>query len=166
MVLVSLGAVIITLCAWLTIPFAIPFTLQTFGVFAVLFLLGGKRGTLSVLLYIALGAIGLPVFSGFNSGLGVVLGPTGGFVFGFLSSGALFWALEAFAKKHKLFLLCAAFLSLALCYALGTVWYMYYSHSGALSALAVCVLPYALPDLLKILLAYAVATRVLKSVKL
>ena len=62
-------AALIAVCAWITVPAAVPFTLQIFGVFCVLGLLGGKRGTVAILVYILLGAVGLPVFSGFNGGM-------------------------------------------------------------------------------------------------
>ena len=79
----ALGAVIIAVCSWISIPTVVPFTLQTFAVFSVLGLLGGKRGTISVLIYILLGAVGVPVFAGFSGGFGVILGPTGGYIIGF-----------------------------------------------------------------------------------
>ena len=95
MVLCALFAAILAVSAWLTVPGEVPFTLQTFGVFAALGLLGGKRGTIAIALYLVLGAVGLPVFSGFRGGFGVLLGTTGGYIFGFLLSGLLYWALTA-----------------------------------------------------------------------
>ena len=80
-------AALIAVCSWISIPAAVPFTLQTFAVFCVLGLLGGKRGTVSILVYILLGAIGLPVFSGFNGGIGALLGTTGGYIIGFIFVG-------------------------------------------------------------------------------
>lgn len=65
MVYISIFTVIISVCSWISIPMTVPVTLQTFGVFAAVGILGGRRGTMSVLLYILLGAVGLPVFSGF-----------------------------------------------------------------------------------------------------
>ena len=85
-------AALIAICAWITVPAAVPFTLQTFAIFFVLSLLGGKRGTIAILVYILLGAVGLPVFSGFNGGLGALLGTTGGYIFGFLFIGLIFRA--------------------------------------------------------------------------
>ena len=80
----ALTAAIIAVCAWITVPGPVPFTMQTFGVFLALRLLGGKRGSISVALYILLGAAGLPVFSGFKAGIGVLIGPTGGYILGFI----------------------------------------------------------------------------------
>jgi biotin transport system substrate-specific component len=71
---IGLFAVIIAICSWLSVPATVPFTLQTFAVFCALGLLGGKRGTLAVLVYLLLGAVGLPVFSGFMGGFGRAAG--------------------------------------------------------------------------------------------
>ena len=81
----AIGAALIAVCAWISIPAEVPFTLQTFAIFAVCGLLGGRRGTVSVLVYLLLGAVGLPVFSGFRGGLGALLGTTGGYILGFLA---------------------------------------------------------------------------------
>ena len=69
----ALGAVVIAVCSWISIPAAVPFTMQTFAVFFVLLFLGGRRGTGSILVYVLLGAVGMPVFAQFTSGLGVLL---------------------------------------------------------------------------------------------
>ena len=69
MAYIALMAVLISVCSWLSVPSVIPFTMQTFGVFCALLLLGGKRGSIAVLLYIVMGAVGLPVFSNFTGGV-------------------------------------------------------------------------------------------------
>ena len=74
MTYIALGVVLITVCSWISIPMAVPFTLQTFAVFTVCGMLGGRRGTISVLIYILLGLLGIPVFSGFMGGAGVLFG--------------------------------------------------------------------------------------------
>ena len=68
----------ITICSWISIPTLVPFTLQTFAVFLTVGLLGGKRGTMAVLVYVLLGAIGIPVFAEFTGGIGIILNNTGG----------------------------------------------------------------------------------------
>ena len=83
-VYIAVFAVIMAICSWISIPAAVPFTLQTFGVFVAVGVLGGKRGTLSILVFILLGAIGVPVFAGFSGGIGVLAGTTGGYIIGFL----------------------------------------------------------------------------------
>ena len=82
MVYIAVFAVLIAICSWISIPMTVPFTLQTFGVFMAVGVLGGKRGSLAVLIYILLGAIGVPVFSGFTGGIGVILNSTGGYIAG------------------------------------------------------------------------------------
>ena len=89
----ALFAVLLMVCAWINIPLTVPFTLQTFGVFAALGTLGGRRGILAILAYLLLGLVGLPVFSGFQGGPGVLLGTTGGYILGFLASALLYWGM-------------------------------------------------------------------------
>ena len=166
MIYVSLMAVVIALCSWLSVPSVVPFTMQTFAVFCALLLLGGKRGFLSVLLYILLAAFGLPVLSGFRGGIGALLGPTGGYVLGFLLAALLYWLLET--KARPLVLLVGGLL---LCYLFGTLWFVYVYSSGGKeigfgAALGLCVLPYLLPDAIKLLLAFVLARRVKKAVRL
>ena len=72
---IAIFAVLIAICSWISIPMTVPFTLQTFGVFIAAGVLGGKRGTLSVLVFILLGAVGIPVFANFSGGIGVLVGP-------------------------------------------------------------------------------------------
>ena len=95
MVAASLLAALITLCAWLAVPIPpVGFTLQTLGVLLALGLLGGRWGSASIALYLLLGIVGLPVFSGFRGGAAALLEPTGGFLWGFLAGGLCYWALE------------------------------------------------------------------------
>ena len=93
-VLIGIFAALIAVCSWISIPTAVPFTLQTFGVFMAVEVLGGKRGTLSVLVYLLLGAVGLPVFAGFTGGMGIITGSTGGYIVGFLLGAMIMWLLE------------------------------------------------------------------------
>ena len=166
LIYIALMAVVIALCSWISVPSAVPFTMQTFAVFCALLLLGGKRGFLAVGLYILLGAFGLPVFSGFRGGAGALLGPTGGYILGFLLAAALYWLLEG--KLRDLVLLVAGLL---VCYAFGTLWFVYVYASGGKelgfgAALMLCVVPYIIPDAIKLLLAFVLARRVKKAVRL
>ena len=74
MVQIALFAAIIAVCSWIQIPMTVPFTMQTFAVFCALATLGGKGGTISILIYIVLGAVGVPVFAGFTGGIGILCG--------------------------------------------------------------------------------------------
>lgn len=165
MVYIALGAALITICSWISIPAAVPFTLQTFAIFAILGMLGGKRGTYSVILYVLLGAIGLPVFSGFKSGFGVILGTTGGYIVGFILSGLLYWLFTNLIGKKTWMSFLFMIIGLLICYAFGTVWFMYaYTKNtgavGVLSALSWCVFPFIIPDIIKIFLALFISKKV------
>ena len=159
MALCALFAALLAVCAWLVIPAGdVPFTLQTFGVFAALGLLGGKRGTIAIAVYLLLGAVGAPVFAGFKGGVGVLLGPTGGYIVGFLFAGLLYMLLEPAADKNKRIKAAVLAGGLALCYAVGTIWFLVVARRGgtdygAGQVIAICVLPYILPDLAKLWLA-------------
>lgn len=166
MVYIAMFACLMAICAWISIPGQIPFTLQTMGVFLAVGLLGGRRGTLAILVYVLMGAIGLPVFSGFAGGLGKLLGATGGYIVGFLFSALIMWAMEAISGKKKWVLPLSMVLGLLACYAFGTAWFLvvYTKSKGAISLAAVlgmCVIPYIIPDAIKIACAL-VLTKVLK----
>lgn len=164
LVYISMFTVLIAICSWISIPAAVPFTLQTLGVFLTVGILGGKRGTMAVLVYILLGAIGIPVFAGFSGGIGVLTGTTGGYIVGFLASALVMWGMErAFGKGKKIQTL-SMFLGLLACYAVGTLWFMavYTYQTGEIGILAVlswCVFPFIIPDILKIALAVILVGR-------
>lgn len=154
---IALCAALLVPCAWLSVPTQPPFTMQTFGVFLTLLLLGAKDGTIAIGLYILLGALGVPVFSGFNGGMGALMGPTGGYIVGFLLICLIFGLLCG--KGAGLWLKALALLlGLAVCYAFGTLWFVkvYGDMKGpisTLSALSMCVFPFIVPDLAKLALA-------------
>ena len=153
----ALFAAMMALCAWIGIPLGhTVFTMQTFGVLLALGILGGKRGTISILCYLLLGAAGLPVFSGFRGGIGAILGPTGGYLWGFLCTGLVFWLLEKWSRPAAM----AA--GIAVCYACGTLWYMTYTGGALAAVLAQTVLPYLIPDALKLVLALRLTKRLKK----
>ena len=164
MVYIAVFAVLIAICSWISIPTTVPFTLQTFAVFMAVGVLGGKRGSLSVLIYILLGAVGIPVFAGFSGGFGILLGSTGGYIIGFLFSALLMWGMEALLGKKTWVLGLSMVLGLIVCYAIGTVWFMavYTKNSGPVGLAAVlswCVIPFIIPDLIKIALALVLSKR-------
>ncbi len=171
MVCIAVFAVIIAICSWISIPATVPFTLQTFGVFLTVGVLGGRRGSLSVLIYLLLGAIGVPVFAGFSGGVGSILGSTGGYIIGFLFSAVVMWFMEHFLGKKTWVLALSMLLGLLVCYLFGTAWFMivYANQSGAVglwTALGWCVFPFIIPDLLKIAVALVVCKRLAKAIRL
>jgi biotin transport system substrate-specific component len=169
---IAMMAVILCVCSWLTIPFTVPFTMQTFAVYCALLLLGGRRGLLAIGLYILLGLVGLPVFSGFRGGPGHLLGLTGGYIIGFLFTGLGYLLMES--KLRSLgFLPRIVLLALDLlpCYLVGTLWFtavsrLHGSEIGFFGALGLCVVPYILPDLVKVVLAERICARVGKHLKI
>lgn len=171
MAYVAMCVVLMAICSWITIPATVPFTLQTFAVFTTCALLGGRLGLYSVCVYILLGAVGLPVFSGFGAGFGVILGPTGGYMLGFVFTALSMWGVEARFGRGNVARVCGMVLGLALCYAFGTAWFMavYARGGGAVSlgaALSMCVLPFILPDCAKIALATLLSARLRDRLKL
>lgn len=164
LVYISILVVLITVCSWISIPLTVPVTLQTFGVFTAVGLLGGKRGTLAVLVYILMGTIGIPVFSGFTGGIGILAGTTGGYIAGFLFSALIMWGMEKLFGRSILVLTGSMVLGLLVCYAVGTLWFMavYAASSGAVGILTVlgwCVFPFIIPDIAKIVLALILTKR-------
>lgn len=160
----ALFASLIAVCAFISIPFPIPLTMQLFAVFLSLMTLGGAYGSLSIIIYLCLGLLGLPVFASFGSGIGYLLGASGGFVIAFPIAALLFFVLEKALSKKESAKILYAFLSLAIIYAIGALWFslVYADAADFGEALLVCVLPYFLPDAIKILLAYKISKRLKK----
>lgn len=157
-------AVLLAICSWIAVPTVIPFTLQTFGVFLTLLLLGGKYGTITICIYLLLGAVGIPVFSNFGAGLGYLLGSTGGYAAGFIFIGLSVWLFETLWGRKPFAQIVSMLLGLALCYAFGTLWFLHVSMnsgntSGLLTTLTMCVFPFIIPDLLKLAFAFAISRR-------
>ncbi len=165
--LVGLFAALMAVCAWISIPVGpVPVTLQTFAVFLAAALLGSKRGTLAVLVYILLGVVGLPVFARFST-----LNPvTFGYVLGFLPLGMLTAAAEKLFPKKAFALPLGMVLGLLVCYLIGTVWFYYVMHFRGTEysigkILSVCVTPFIFPDLVKLGLACFLSQKLSKVVK-
>ena len=164
MVYSGIFAVLLAICSWISIPTFIPFTLQTFAVFLTALLLGGKQGTIAIFIYLLLGAVGIPVFSNFGAGLGYLLGNTGGYAIGFLFIGLSGWLFEKLFGRKSFSQITAMIFGLTLCYAFGTFWFMNISMNtenayGLMTALTMCVFPFIIPDLCKLILAYMVCKR-------
>ena len=111
-------------------------------------------------IYLLLGAVGLPVFSGFRGGIGALAGVTGGFLWGFLLAALVFWALEGLGK------LPALVAGLLACYCCGCGWFYLYSGGGLGLILLRCVVPFLIPDAVKLWLAFTLAGRLKKVIKI
>ena len=162
LVLSAFFAALTAVCSWISIPAAVPFTLQTFAVFLTLLLLPARQGILAIAVYLLLGTAGLPVFSGFRGGPSVLFGPTGGYLTGFLLTGLVALIFEKLRWTGFPLKLCGLALGLLLCYTAGTVWFVLTYTAGPMTvgtALSLCVLPFLIPDGIKLALAALIARR-------
>lgn len=166
-VFIALFAVLTAICSWISIPTVVPFTLQTFAVFLALNFLGAKKGMVSVCIYLLLGAIGIPVFAGGTAGIGIIVGANGGYMIGWLFSGLVMWLLEKLIGNKIWAQAVSMLVGLIVCYAMGTVWFMfvYAGTTGAIGvgvALGWCVIPFIIPDVVKLGLALWLSQRLKK----
>ena len=162
---------IISICSWISVPTVVPFTLQTFAVFASVLLLGGKRGTVAIVCYILIGLAGAPVFSNMTGGIAQLAGLTGGYIIGFVFVGLIYWLFESLLEKKLWWQVAALVLGLVVCYAFGTGWFMviYGGRFGTISlasALSMCVIPFIPVDLAKLASAILIAKAVEKRIVL
>ena len=170
LVYTAMGVTLICVCSWINIPMTVPFTLQTFAIPAVLLILGKKRGTIATIVYVLMGAIGIPVFAGFTGGLAILLGNTGGYIIGFIFMALIYTAAVKIFGEKKGVKIIALIAGLIVCYAFGTAWFMYIylkdtGEVGLFSVLTWCVLPYIVPDIVKIFLAILISDRVKRFIR-
>lgn len=164
MMYIALGAVFITISSWITIPLTVPVTLQTCGIFIIIGMLGGRRGTLSVLIYLFLGIIGFPVFSGFRGGIGILFGNTGGYIIGFVFTALFLWLFEKNIAASTMRRFLAMIAGQVICYLFGTLWFWFLYAKEATQAgigliLGWCVIPFLIPDVCKIIIALVVCNK-------
>ena len=147
--LTAVMAALICIAGPLTIAVGpIPLSLATFAVYLAGAVLGSRRGTAAVLVYLLIGMIGVPVFSGFSGGFQKIAGVTGGYLIGYLPC-AWISGMGRGKTRWKL-LLCLLAGTLAL-YLLGTAWFMVQTGNGLAAALGLCVFPFLPGDALKII---------------
>ena len=160
MVLTGVFAAVICVFAPFSIPIgAVPISLATFAVYLAAAVLGAKRGTLAVLIYILIGMAGVPVFSGFAGGIGKILGVTGGYIIGYIPCAfAIGVFTERFGSKNYIYPLALVIGTLIL-YSFGTAWFMVQSGNGLMQSLMVCVFPFLVGDAIKIAAASIVAIK-------
>ena len=157
----GMAAAVLAVCSWISVPMPKPlvsFTMQTFAVALIAGLLGVRRGTAAVAVWLALGALGVPVFAGFNGGIAYMLGSTGGYLWGFLLWAPMEGFLFRLGKGKLPLLILGMAAGLALCYTFGTAWFMvvYARTTGPVALSTVlgwCVLPYLVPDAVKLAMA-------------
>ena len=150
---IAVFAALIAVFSQISIPIGpVPINLALLAVFAAGGMLSVVEAVVAVLLFLGLGAAGLPVFAGFNAGLGALAGPTGGYLVGYLLAAFL---AGIFCKERRSFWRYAAgmLLGLAACYTLGTAWFVISTKAKIWYALGVCVFPFLPGDAVKIALA-------------
>lgn len=165
--LIALFTALISVCSIIsiTIPPAVPFTLQTLAVFLTGGILGMKRSMLSVLIYILIGSAGLPVFSQFKSGFATLLGPTGGYIIGFIATAFIVGLFRDKLGSRLWVGIVSMLLGLIACYVFGTAWFIivWNSTNGGMEltkALELCVFPFLIFDGVKIIVAAVVSNRI------
>ena len=160
MVLIAMFAVIIAVCSWLSIPGEVPVTLQTFGVFCAVGLLGGKRGTLSVVIYILLGLVGVPVFAGWSGGFSVIVGYTGGFIYGFIVMALLCGLGAKFCSDKisgKVIAIVLGIAGLACDHLLGAIQYAIVANISIGKSILLVSVPYLVKDVISVVAAYLIS---------
>ena len=164
---IAISAALMTICSWISIPAFgpfVPFTLQTFAVFLIAGLFDLKCSLTAVSAYILLGVFGVPVFSGFKSGIAAITGVTGGYIIGFVFSVLIIALFKKLEPGSVVFLIIGMTVGLAVCYAFGTAWfYFVYARTGQIksigSILSLCVVQFLIPDAVKMVLALILIDR-------
>ena len=170
MTLIAVFVAFITVCSFIRIPFGtIPFTLQTLGVFVTAGIIGARRGTVSIIVYILLGVIGVPVFGG-KGGPGVLAGPTGGYITGFIFTALIIGVTADLIKKYNqgiryAITIASMILGDAVCFVIGTIQFMKVMDVNFATAIAYCVTPFIIPDLVKIVIATVFVEKIKKYTK-
>ena len=155
----ALLAALTAVCSQISIPLPmVPLNLALLAVYLSGTLLGPMLGAASQLIFICVGAVGIPVFANFSGGVGVLAGPTGGYLLGYLAAGLVTGLCTR--GKPGFWRLCGAMaLGLLLCYTFGTIWFLVLTGKTLAGALAICVFPFLPGDALKIAAAAAVTLR-------
>lgn len=170
-VYIGLFAALIAVCSWISIPLTVPITLQTMAICLVAGLLGAKRGTITTVIYILLGLVGVPVFAGFSSGPAALLSPSGGYIIGFIFTALIVGIVSDKAKGKMLPLIISMVIGILVCYVFGTAWFaVVYAKQNETAAtlktiLSWCVIPFLIPDAVKIAVASILTNRLKKFIK-
>lgn len=162
MVLIALMTAVTCVLGPLSIPLPfspVPISLTNFAIFLAIFVLGMKSGTISFIIYLLLGAVGVPVFSSFRGGFQVLAGPTGGYLIGFIFLALIMgFALDHFDRKLVPTII-GMIIGMAVCYAFGTVWLAKLLSLSFKEGLMMGVIPYLPGDAAKIIIAAIVGPK-------
>lgn len=163
---VALMAAFMCLLGPLSIPVEpVPVSLMTLIIYLSMYILGMKLGTISCIIYLLLGFVGVPVFAGYTAGAAKLLGPTGGYLVGYvfltLTGG---WIMEKFSYK-RIWCMAGTIIGTVVLYAFGTVWFMILMKCGLSYALSACVVLFLPGDLAKIVLAELIGQEIRKRLR-
>lgn len=141
----------------------VPISLSMIGVFLSGGILGWKKGMISQIVYLLLGIVGIPVFANLKGGIGVLLGPTGGYLIGYvITAGVIGYYMEKYNIKSLFAIFSGMLIGLSCCYLVGTYWLGYYLQVSFIKALSFGVIPFLLGDILKIILCGILVLRLKK----
>ena len=154
LIICGIFAALAAVCSQIQIPLPmVPINLALFAVHMSGALLGAKLGTISMLVYVLLGAVGAPVFSGFTGGFGTLAGPTGGYIIGYILCAFIVGIIcDKWGRAIPKMAL-AMVLGVICCYTFGTAWFMIVMKMGLWESLLACVFPFLIGDAVKIVLA-------------
>lgn len=165
MVLSAIFAAITSICSIITIPLGftpVPVNLGTMGMFLSGGLLGRKYGVISICVYIFMGFIGLPVFSGFRAGPGVLIGPTGGYIAGYVLGTFIIGLLidKLLCKGNTIYMYALSLSAgMIVCYFIGTLWFVIITESTISAAIISCIVPFVAGDIIKIFISAVLIKR-------
>lgn len=166
MVLIAIMAAVLCVISPFSLPIGpVPISLATLAIYVIIFILGWKKSTISVLVFLVIGLVGVPVFSGFSGGVGKVFGPTGGYLIGYLLLtivAGLF--IEKFEGKYYMYVIGLVLGTICL-YALGTLWLAYQAGMSLYAALGAGVIPFIPGDIVKIVVACILGPVIAKQIK-
>ena len=165
---IALAAAIMCVLGPISVPIPVspvPVSLGLFAIYAAVYVLGMRYGTYAVAVYILLGFVGLPVFSGFSGGAGKLLGPTGGYIIGYVFAALISGAFIDKFENKKILNAAGMFLGTAACYLFGTFWLMYQADLPFGAALTEAVLPFIPADVVKIIAVMLICPRLRSIVK-
>ncbi|MBQ3425400.1 MAG: biotin transporter BioY [Clostridia bacterium] len=164
MTLIAVMAAVLCVLSPLSLSIGpIPLSLASFAVYLAGAVLGARRGTLAVGLYLLIGIVGAPVFSGFSGGFQKLAGVTGGYLVGYLPC-ALITGLGADCPVPRWKLPVQMILGTGALYSIGTAWFMLQTHNPLGASLGMCVIPFLPGDAVKIILATLIAPPIRRSV--
>lgn len=167
MVLVGLFAALTAVLSQISIPIpftTVPLTMQIFAVALVGIILGAKNGFISMIIYLLLGSIGMPVFAELSGGIGILLGPTGGFLLGYPFMAFIIGFVSQ-RYHYKVYIFIGMILGLVVDYLMGTIIFSLAMRTSIYESLLMCVLPFILLDMIKIILATSVGITINKRIQ-